>query len=896
MRKTSQPFGQGTLEYLLIFGVVIVVTLVTIGLFSGMFSSSAGVSSTQNKIAVQTSGVFALTELSVNGDGNYFVRILSNNPDNITITNVQVGDTNQDFTTQLFQGNESNFIINTNDTCANGTITTKNITFTYTTRFGITKKQIIQNTQFQCENYSIPTTGTTTTEYSYTWYFNSDSNYSFDTDNNTYLSNGLLKLRTDTTTNNSNNQDENHTTNNWNNAYFVKQNDNNHWIPTGELDWNRLAVLDNNAWRDVNLVAYYKFNDTNGGTGIYDSARGYDGTLTNGATISGNGMWDTNALTLDGINDYVNIEAVDVVSGETQMSVTAWINLKNIGVNSEIVGQYNNTADDTFLFYINNGYLKVLLNNNGAVDYGIVSDFNILYDGWTYVAFTWDGGANVITGYVNGKEQATNVTTSNVSVLDSASTELLTIGGTWNYGQGQIDEIKIYNKKLTANEILVDYNSFLEAKFVDSNIVDAGASADWNQIKVNSDINYSFGKEICGNADTGCNADKFNNGLVGLWHLNSDATDSSGNGNDGTWTGTTTYASGLWNTNLASFNGSSYITAANESNFDFERTDTFSLSAWVYPTDFTNNSTIVSKSQDVWCQGPGYSIYLTTTGEVRVWVPSNHCAGDRIQADTNKMLELNKWAHVAITFDGSSTFSGTGVYIDGVKQENFNSVTDALTGSILTNQPLRIGRADAAGSPYAQFKGKIDEVAVWDVELTQNEVLDLYRKGVSRLDLNVYSCNDASCSDVNGSQYISDANNTSWMDLNSDIGVGRYLTFDALFRKASGFEDYNAGTFWTGAYLKDVNVLFNTNVTRASGYADMNLLVSTPTTFTGITDQNNLNGGSIDYNIMFDGNGDWITNPTGSTNFDTNILIRSILTNTTGTTPDINYTTINYTQ
>ena len=201
-------------------------------------------------------------------------------------------------------------------------------------------------------------------------------------------------------------------------------------------------------------------------------------------------------------------------------------------------------------------------------------------------------------------------------------------------------------------------------------------------------------------------------------------------------------------------------------------------------------------------------LLLTATGEVRIWVPNNHCAGNRMQADTDKMLELNKWAHVAITFDGSSTFSGTGIYIDGVKQENFNSVTDALTGSILTNQPLRIGRSDGAGSPFAQFKGKIDEVAVWDVELTQEEVLDLYRKGVSRLDLNVYSCSDVSCSESGRSSFlIEDVNNNTFYDISS-VASSRYLGYETLFRTVSDFSDKTADFFHTGALLKDVNVVY----------------------------------------------------------------------------------------
>ena len=165
--------AQGTIEYLLIIAVVIVIALVVVGLVSGMFAPAQGITNTTNKITAQTSGLLALTELSVDTDGNYLVRILSNDPDNITIINVQVGDANTDYTTPLPQGSANNFIVNTTETCTIGFTTTKNITITYTTRYGITKKQILQNIQFTCENYSLPTnnTETTTTNYSYTWYF-----------------------------------------------------------------------------------------------------------------------------------------------------------------------------------------------------------------------------------------------------------------------------------------------------------------------------------------------------------------------------------------------------------------------------------------------------------------------------------------------------------------------------------------------------------------------------------------------------------------------------------------------------------------------------------------------------------------------------------------------------
>ena len=96
--------------------------------------------------------------------------------------------------------------------------------------------------------------------------------------------------------------------------------------------------------------------------------------------------------------------------------------------------------------------------------------------------------------------------------------------------------------------------------------------------------------------------------------------------------------------------------------------------------------------------------------------------------------------------------------------------------------------------------------------MTATEINDLYIKGVNRLDLNVYSCSSSSCIEQNrtSSQYSSMIGNNALIDISS-LSDSQYLGFDILFKQTSGFEDRNARTFSSSAYLADVNISYSTS-------------------------------------------------------------------------------------
>ena len=84
------------------------------------------------------------------------------------------------------------------------------------------------------------------------------------------------------------------------------------------------------------------------------------------------------------------------------------------------------------------------------------------------------------------------------------------------------------------------------------------------------------------------------------------------------------------------------------------------------------------------------------------------------------------WAHFTYTYDGSETFGGFTMYLNGVSQ----TLTDTSIGTYLgmnnTTTPVNVGTWPANTSFY-EFDGKMDELHVWkNRELTQAEVTDIY--------------------------------------------------------------------------------------------------------------------------------------------------------------------------
>ena len=159
------------------------------------------------------------------------------------------------------------------------------------------------------------------------------------------------------------------------------------------------------------------------------------------------------------------------------------------------------------------------------------------------------------------------------------------------------------------------------------------------------------------------------------------------------------------------FDGQTYVDLGNA--LPLERSDKFSFGAWVHPTAADHGAIIARMDTDAGHRG--YDLYYGG-GQIFVHLISAWEA-NAVRVNTQASIELNKWTHVFVTYDGSGQATGVKIYLDGQPAELLTT-HNTLTDTIRTDKPLLIG----ARNPTAKFKGIIDDVWLFGRELSAAEV------------------------------------------------------------------------------------------------------------------------------------------------------------------------------
>lgn len=170
-----------------------------------------------------------------------------------------------------------------------------------------------------------------------------------------------------------------------------------------------------------------------------------------------------------------------------------------------------------------------------------------------------------------------------------------------------------------------------------------------------------------------------------------------------------------------SFNGNSnYVQVPDIGGIDFIYTSTFTWFAWVYPTSYATDSTIIAKtSGNTGTGGRGYQLYIDSSGELRF-------KSRRLNTDFNSgyFIPLNQWSHIAVTYNYGGGTGNIEFYVNGQNVETLPH------GAIFRSQTVsgaQIGRNPVTSSDY--FTGLIDEVAVYQNIRNAQNISWIYNKG-----------------------------------------------------------------------------------------------------------------------------------------------------------------------
>ena len=172
-----------------------------------------------------------------------------------------------------------------------------------------------------------------------------------------------------------------------------------------------------------------------------------------------------------------------------------------------------------------------------------------------------------------------------------------------------------------------------------------------------------------------------------------------------------------------------YITLANESNFDFERTNAFSSGGWFKVSDFSDYRMLVTKMPEASPYSGWVSYVQPTTGKL-TFALVNTFPTNYLQVSTAVGITAAVWNHIYFTYDGSSTAAGIKIYVNGISQ-SFTVDAATLSASILTNEPVIIGQR--SGGAIYDFLGQAAHVGVYASELNAAQVdqLRLYPTSIT---------------------------------------------------------------------------------------------------------------------------------------------------------------------
>ena len=148
--------AQGTIEYLVIIAIVVVISLVVVGLLVNQMGSYQNISKSFSDVASSGQGIGITESLVSPIDGNFVVRLLNNTGESITISNVRVGDTNVSFSEDLAQSGSRFFRLNTNIVCELGKVVSEDVVITYVSENGLIKtERFPAKVMFDCTPYSV---------------------------------------------------------------------------------------------------------------------------------------------------------------------------------------------------------------------------------------------------------------------------------------------------------------------------------------------------------------------------------------------------------------------------------------------------------------------------------------------------------------------------------------------------------------------------------------------------------------------------------------------------------------------------------------------------------------------------------------------------------------------
>ncbi|MBI4174141.1 MAG: hypothetical protein HY517_00725, partial [Candidatus Aenigmarchaeota archaeon] len=566
--------------------------------------------------------------------------------------------------------------------------------------------------------------------------------------------------------------------------------------------------------KDSQLVGYWKFDEVNGtnasDTSAFKNHGSWTGTTNVTYNITSNCKFGT-CLSFDGVDDYIDAGSGTSLDNIGLITITAWIKPNNGGE-----GNYGRIYDKggNKSFFVSNA-------SGEANTLQFIQDFStaqgrwrtpvnsITLNGWNHIAVTFDdsSSSNDPVFYINGVSQTVTeaATPSGTRSLDGAANAIVgnLKDGTRTF-DGTIDEIKIFNRSLTANEIYAEYSgglienqTIVEASGQYFYLLNTSGGHNYTSSSILLPLTIEKATPSLGiqNNNTFINEGKGTGAVLALSFDEANGTvafDSSGYGNDGSWTGNnnvTRNTSGRFG-NALTFDGvDDAVVVGDKANL--EGMGSLTVSAWILPKMNNGNDPIVAK---MWTGTTSYA--LRTLNDNPGIIQFSTYTDSQVSSQSTVQVNDSAWHHVAGTYDGSNQR----LYVDGVLQD-----TDARTGTIgNSEEELCIGAfCNGNVNPGFGFNGTIDEVRIYNYSMSADDI-NASARGIFNDIHYIYG------QPSNTSGFLRQGDDAAWLSLQRNGSQLEYLNDSSLVG------------WW---HFDEVNAIGNTVANDSSGWNSTGELV-----------------------------------------------------------------------
>ena len=424
-----------------------------------------------------------------------------------------------------------------------------------------------------------------------------------------------------------------------------------------------------------------------GESNVLDQISTNNGILRNGATFT-NGIVGGTAFFLTGLSGYVEIPSAPSLVITGAISIEAWLFRRTGGQNtvlSKTAGRPNRAGWDWELYP--DGALEFYVDGDGNYFNGIEREFRsapgtVPSNVWTHIVTTFDPATQVMKVYANGMDAGGSLVNGGTVNSIFPTTDPIRISGFQGsqsqptlHFRGNVDEVGLYNRALTSNEVA----SLFAARSAGKCVACVPRPPD----------------------------------IVSWWRAEADTNDAV-SGHGVTLENGATFSAGNVGTAFQLDGVDDFISVADSPDYRFSSGVT--LECWLRGTNVSAFAGLIDKFEEIAPDTTGIQLSFngSTTLRADIGIGSTY-----VIATHPAVVSDGAWHHAAVTCVGTQAF----LYVDGVP----GPATFVSSWFPDNTEPLVIGKDNPATG--RNFGGQLDEISVYRRALSASEIQSIFVAG-----------------------------------------------------------------------------------------------------------------------------------------------------------------------